>query len=117
MSLLRIKELEAQLARRDELIAELEHDLSLHRRLRPAATNIELALNFDGFDLVVRGDYTPSELEWELSAGCDEDFDITEVYLVDSVIDIAELFEDRPLAIAVLGQIRKEAAECEPEAT
>ena len=67
----------------------------------------------DGFVLIVRGDYTPSEFEWEFDAGCDEDFDVTEVYLADSAIDIAELFEDKPLAIAVLEQIRKEADECE----
>lgn len=82
--------------------------------LRPPAGNMAVAINFDGFELIVRGDYTPDEEAWELSPGSRRDFDVTEVYLADSAIDIAELFESRPLAIAVLAHIRKEAAECEP---
>lgn len=76
--------------------------------LRPPASNAEVAINFDGFDLIVRGDYTPKE--WDLQP---EDFDVTEVYLADSAIDVSELFDADALAIAVLHHMRKERESCE----
>lgn len=130
MSLLRIKELEAQLARRDERIKTLELELNtaaganimLRRELadtfarqdrRPTATNVELALKFEGFDLVVRGDHTPREWSTPHHPGHPADFDVTEVYLVDPAIDVSELFDADALAIAVLEHMREEAESCE----
>lgn len=78
------------------------------QELRPKATNVELCLNFDGFDLVVRGDYQPSERSTRDYPGCPTDFDVTEVYLVDSAIDVSDLFDGDALAIAVLAQMEKE---------
>lgn len=81
--------------------------------LRPPVGNTEVAIEFEGFELIVRGDYEPSENATYFYPGCHVGFDVTEVYLIDSAIDISDLFTGRPLAIAVLEQIRKEAAECE----
>lgn len=83
------------------------------RELRPAATNVEISLKFDGFDVVVRGDYQPCERMSATHPGCRADFDVTEVYLVDSAIDVSELFDAKALAIAVLDHMRKESAACE----
>lgn len=82
--------------------------------LRPPAGNTEVAIKFDGFDIVVRGDYQPPERSTRDYPGYPADFDVTEVYLVDSAIDVSELFDDKALAIAVLQHVRKEADECDP---
>lgn len=83
------------------------------QELRPAATNAEMSLQFDGFDLVVRGDYQPCERMSSSYPGCRADFDVTAVYLVDSAIDVSELFDTVALAIAVLQHMREEREACE----
>lgn len=79
--------------------------------LRPPLTNCEVHINFDGFELVVRGDYTPAERATRYYPGCPDGFDVTEVYLADSAVDVSELFDDRPLYFAVLTKLREESGE------
>jgi hypothetical protein len=68
----------------------------------------EIALSFDGFDLIVRGSYTPEEKAWLDprvgigNPGCDAGFEINEVFLADSLQDAIELFDCKALEIAVL---------------
>lgn len=90
------------------LIAEYRHHCATAAKFRRKLTNCEVHMPFNGIDLVIRGDYTPSERPSTYYPGCSEDFDVTEVYLADSAIDVTKLFDCDELAVAVLSHFSDE---------
>lgn len=89
-------------------IAEYRAHCANAAQFRQKLTNNEVHLCFDGFDLVVRGDYQPFERQTRDYPGCPADFDVTEVFLADSAVDVIELFDSKALAIAVLEKLAEE---------
>ncbi|WP_137010120.1 hypothetical protein [Aquitalea aquatilis] len=68
----------------------------------------EVTLEFDGFDLVVRGIYTRPERPAAFHPGQTAGFEVTEVYLADSATDAAELFDCAALSVAVLEHLKSQ---------
>lgn len=93
---------------------------ALAAKRRAQCTNHELRLEFDGFPLVVRGDYQPEEHATFHSAGgspgCPAYFDVTEVYLRDSAIEATTLFDCEALKYAVLAEIDQQSEHHRAEA-
>jgi len=89
-----------------------DEDRAKHRALaakrRQQWKSSELWMEFDGFDLVVRGDYQPEEKATQEYPGCPEDFEVLQVYLRDSAVDIADLFDAPALRIAALEEIHRQ---------
>lgn len=87
--------------------------------LREPAGSQEVEITYKGIELIVRGDYQKGEHSWFNphegigNPGCDEDFEVHEVYLVDSAIDIIDLFDMRDLAGSVLEHLHDDAEVCE----
>ncbi|MBA4707543.1 hypothetical protein [Aquitalea aquatica] len=71
----------------------------------------QVELEFDGFNLVVRGNHTPPERPAAFHPGHSARFEVTEVFLADSATDAAELFDCRALEIAVLEYLKSQEKE------
>ncbi|WP_374557714.1 hypothetical protein [Aquitalea pelogenes] len=68
----------------------------------------QVELEFDGFNLVVRGTYTKPERPAAFHPGQQAGFEVTEVFLADSATDAAELFDCAALSVAVLEHLKSQ---------
>ena len=68
----------------------------------------QVELEFDGFNLVVRGTYTKPERPAAFHPGQPAGFEVTEVFLADSATDAAELFDCAALSVAVLEHLKSQ---------
>lgn len=83
-------------ARSAVLMDRLAEQLAAARRPAPKSWSRarEWVVDFDGWDLVVRGTYYPEQAASRDEPGEYASFDLDGAYLPDSAIDVSELFED-----------------------
>lgn len=118
MNLNRIKRIATEIVassdskRTESLLMKMAQASLNHRCGNPKGRERDWWVNFDGWDLVVRGAYTKAEPMTHDCPGHEAEFEVIAAWLPDSAVDVQELFEDLDrFMVMFVGEALSEEAE------